>query len=80
MDDFVLVGNDIIGMLEYRVKCGRANMEGCVIADGKRYYVQRDGSFAFNEFPVISDKLDDLLAQVLDLKYQAYKTKTKYGS
>lgn len=69
MEDFILIGNDIIGLLEYRVKCGRAGKEGCIVDGDKRYYIAKDGSHAFNEVPAVFDKLDMLFCEILDLKY-----------
>ncbi len=72
MEDFTLIGNDIIGLYHYRVKCGRAKKEGVVIDvdnGNKRYNINVDGSFVSQEFPAICDVFDELLGEILDIKY-----------
>ena len=77
LEDFILVGNDLLGLLEYRVKCGRAGLEGCIVDNGNRYYVNKDGSYAFNEFPAIEDTHDRLLTELLDIKQKIYMKNRK---
>ena len=82
LDPFILNDNDIIGLMQYRIRCGRERKEGVVIDtfNDKSYLVLVDGSFENNVFPEVCDKLDELLGEILNLKYAYYDEHQKLRS
>jgi len=79
MEHFIIIGDDIIGLYKYRIKCAKAGQEGVVIDpdNDKSYLVLADGSFENNIFPEVCDTLDTLLGEILELRY-AYSESHKH--